>query len=471
MNPAVSQNPKSITAVTVDRLFGDRSYVITAEPGHAGELAKLLILYGDNGSGKTTILRMLYCLLSPARKGGFKTFLGRTPFASFSASFADGTVLSAVRPAGELVGSFELTLAYPDGTAASIALKADADLAIRQHSEEEEKRYENFLTRVRELGIALYYLSDDRQLQTIHLPEAAADQEEDVMYSVGTGVRVIRERLRDRFTTERVVFEDREPRGGLSLQPTIYAFETWARKHALRASNVGEGNANTIYTDVIRRITSAYQQNLAISSAGPLDQLRAQLEMLAERSRSFARLGLMSPPQVAELTRSLDVVDATSQSIVRSVLEPYVQGLEVRLTALQELHDVLATFMFSINDLYQGKRVEFNLREGLKILTAEGKLLPHEYLSSGEKQLLLMLCNTVMARDQTSIFVIDEPELSLNVKWQRKMVKTLLQCVSGSAVQFILATHSIELLSAYDSNVVQLHPVEWPLLSAVQSVS
>ncbi|KHD09288.1 hypothetical protein PN36_34135 [Candidatus Thiomargarita nelsonii] len=77
-------------------------------------------------------------------------------------------------------------------------------------------------------------------------------------------------------------------------------------------------------------------------------------------------------------------------------------------------------------------------------------------LSSGEKQLLLLFCNTLIARDKATIFIIDEPEISLNIKWQRQLIRTLLNFTKDSQVQFLFATHSIELLSQYRSNVVKL---------------
>ena len=77
-------------------------------------------------------------------------------------------------------------------------------------------------------------------------------------------------------------------------------------------------------------------------------------------------------------------------------------------------------------------------------------------LSSGEKQLLLLFCNIITAREQASIFIIDEPELSLNVVWQRKLVNALLAFSEGSSIQLILASHSIELLTQYDQNVCDL---------------
>jgi len=84
------------------------------------------------------------------------------------------------------------------------------------------------------------------------------------------------------------------------------------------------------------------------------------------------------------------------------------------------------------------------------------------HLSSGEQQLLLLFCNTLVSRARPSIFIIDEPEISLNVKWQRKLVQNLLDVSQGGNTQFIFASHSIELLTQHRDKVV---PVK-PLLSA-----
>jgi ABC-type glutathione transport system ATPase component len=77
-------------------------------------------------------------------------------------------------------------------------------------------------------------------------------------------------------------------------------------------------------------------------------------------------------------------------------------------------------------------------------------------LSSGEGQLLFLLASTIVARERSSLFMIDEPELSLNVAWQRQLVKSLLELTRDSSVQFVLATHSIELLTRYSEFVLDL---------------
>ena len=52
--------------------------------------------------------------------------------------------------------------------------------------------------------------------------------------------------------------------------------------------------------------------------------------------------------------------------------------------------------------------------------------------------------------------MIDEPEISLNVKWQRELIQSLLEITEGANVQFIFASHSIELISQHLNRVVKL---------------
>jgi predicted ATP-binding protein involved in virulence len=52
--------------------------------------------------------------------------------------------------------------------------------------------------------------------------------------------------------------------------------------------------------------------------------------------------------------------------------------------------------------------------------------------------------------------MIDEPEISLNVKWQRQLVQSLLSITDGASIQFIFASHSMELLAQHRNRVVKL---------------
>jgi ABC-type Na+ transport system ATPase subunit NatA len=68
-----------IRRIHVERLFGYLTYTLPNEKQKASDFDRLMILYGDNGSGKTTILTLVFCLLSPVLGRGEKTHIAHVP--------------------------------------------------------------------------------------------------------------------------------------------------------------------------------------------------------------------------------------------------------------------------------------------------------------------------------------------------------------------------------------------------------
>ena len=67
------------------------------------------------------------------------------------------------------------------------------------------------------------------------------------------------------------------------------------------------------------------------------------------------------------------------------------------------------------------------------------RLLPYK-LSSGEKQMLIILL-TVLVRDNAHcVLFMDEPEASLHIEWQQKLISMIREL--NPNVQLILTTHS-----------------------------
>jgi predicted ATPase len=64
-------------------------------------------------------------------------------------------------------------------------------------------------------------------------------------------------------------------------------------------------------------------------------------------------------------------------------------------------------------------------------------------LSSGEKQALRVLIETIGAEENTMI--VDEPEMSLHIDWQRALIKSMREI--NSSAQLIIATHSPEIMA------------------------
>ncbi|MGL5262285.1 MAG: AAA family ATPase [Bacteroides sp.] len=66
-------------------------------------------------------------------------------------------------------------------------------------------------------------------------------------------------------------------------------------------------------------------------------------------------------------------------------------------------------------------------------------LLPHQ-LSSGEKQILLILLTVLVQDFQPYVLFMDEPEASLHIEWQQRLISVIREL--NPNVQLIMTTHS-----------------------------
>ena len=89
-----------------------------------------------------------------------------------------------------------------------------------------------------------------------------------------------------------------------------------------------------------------------------------------------------------------------------------------------------------------GKRINRNSDELSFILKErcdEIIIKPYQ-LSSGEKQLLLILTTVLCQDSRPTIMLMDEPEISLHFEWQKILLESILEL--NPNIQIIVATHS-----------------------------
>lgn len=84
----------------------------------------------------------------------------------------------------------------------------------------------------------------------------------------------------------------------------------------------------------------------------------------------------------------------------------------------------------------------------ITVRTKEGKEIALGSLSSGQKQLLMIFLSALMAKDKS--ILIDEPEISMHVDWQSELIDAMHQ-LSPSA-QIIMATHSPEISASVNDD-------------------
>ena len=118
----------------------------------------------------------------------------------------------------------------------------------------------------------------------------------------------------------------------------------------------------------------------------------------------------------------------------------------------EELYSQLTLFQELLNSFMKDKLFQFDAGD-LVIETPNG-LVRYDDLSSGEKQLLILFIETLLQDEKPHVFVADEPELSLHIDWQRKIVPALLELNPNA--QVIVATHSPEVAATFRDQVFDM---------------
>ena len=117
----------------------------------------------------------------------------------------------------------------------------------------------------------------------------------------------------------------------------------------------------------------------------------------------------------------------------------------------------LGQFLDVLHGFIEKKQFSFDPGGNLKVVGRRGGAdheLPIAELSSGEKQLLIQLLEVLLQEKQPAILIADEPELSLHISWQEKLLRSLRQINENA--QVIVATHSPDIVSSYAKNVIDM---------------
>ena len=423
--------------IEVKSLFGYFDYLIEDDDDKC--MQDMLILYGDNGSGKTTLLQIVFYLLSTRDASGHKSKLANIKFKEVHITLSNNLTISAIRE-NKLIGGFCFCIRNEKQILQKANLVASLDdqkFAIRtSDSPELDKTYKEMLDMLRKINLNILYISDTRK-----------------GYDAGVDLPAITN-IKNGMSMEKYFFLNEDMRNFEEIDIVIKNLEKWIQTQALSASNTGELKTSEIYVEIIKKLVDSNHTHLANFS---ISTLKKNIILLNEKTNEFVKLGLISDPNYKVIEQVLNEDISYNSQIVYNVLFSYIRAQKAKLKELESLKRTLSMFVDNLNNYFNNKTISYTIKTGFIInqKITEDKIEFRD-LSSGEKQLVLLFCNIILASAKASIFIIDEPEISLNIKWQRSLLDTLLNLVSKNHVQFIIATHSIELLTKHNENVKKL---------------
>lgn len=127
----------------------------------------------------------------------------------------------------------------------------------------------------------------------------------------------------------------------------------------------------------------------------------------------------------------------------------YLEDSEKKLSVFEKLINRLDLFTNILNDRrFSFKRITIDKEFGFKIETTnDKKSLTLTELSSGEQQEVVMLYELLFKTSEDTLVLIDEPEISLHVSWQKEFLSDLKKVVKIQNINVAIATHSPQIIN------------------------
>ena len=117
----------------------------------------------------------------------------------------------------------------------------------------------------------------------------------------------------------------------------------------------------------------------------------------------------------------------------------------------------------SINKFLEGKEIKiginFRKQDINFIIFSDGKRSSFNVLSSGERHIVTLLFSVTHMSNTNGIVLVDEPELSLHIDWQKIILRELMSQIKQK--QVLVCTHSPDVISDYFEHLIEMKPKKW----------
>lgn len=144
----------------------------------------------------------------------------------------------------------------------------------------------------------------------------------------------------------------------------------------------------------------------------------------------------------------------------QKVLTLYINDTKEKLAPYNEIYKRIELFDKILNTKRLSyKRIKFNAKKGFFFETDIGDPLNLTQLSSGEQHQIVLLYELIFKANENVLVLIDEPELSLHVAWQKEFLNDLTKIIEIQNMPIVIATHSPQIIDSKWELTVDLEAV------------
>ncbi len=446
----------NIERITVDGLFNRFNHDLVFNPDE-----HITIMIGPNGYGKTVILRIIDTLFNKSPQG-----LTAFPFMRLKVDFDDGTALTVDAPSEEDTNGQEQHRAL-------IMRFWEGELPTEEHHIKPDFNLEEFGFDIREIDSILPFLDRVGSDEWINLQTEEVLSSSDIIDKhwqqllprIPSLSRLTPEWLQPIRDTIPVHFIDTER---LVVNTTRQPGNRYTRYGRYGSERIRIDRTVTRYSQELARLineTLTEYGNLSqsLDRTFPIrlvdqpeihesaeQELKKELINIENKRKQLTEAGLLVSSDEERQWPGLEDVDDSKLG----VLAVYAQDTKEKLAVFDDLYRRVDTLKRIINSRLSYKEFDVGA-EGFYVYSNDSKL-NLEMLSSGEQHELVLLYDLLFTVKSDSLILIDEPELSLHVAWQRHILQDLNEIAALSDFRMLLATHSPTIIGDRWDLVVEL---------------
>jgi predicted ATP-binding protein involved in virulence len=421
--------------ISINGLFGRFDYEI---PMNLDD--RITIIHAPNGFGKTALLRLIAALFGT----GDATLLS-VPYDELQVDFESGESVSVVKSAQKRE---------------SRTGKAGQGLRVVYHDRSKKHDFTLSDGRPEDFGIPVQLIDDI-------IPEL--DREGPHLWrNIETGELLNLEEVFDRYGDQLAVARQEHrpepPEWWKTLRQSVpirfiqaERLQAAARRSRVRHAKASTSRAVKLYSEelgaTIKQTLTEYaalSQSLdrtfparVVTHGSPLstERLQGALKEIEKKRARLVEAGLLEQEGEDTTVPALQQIDPANLP----VLSVYVQDTHKKLGVFDLLVAKVELFKRSINDRFLYKQISIG-KEGFTFTTAEEDQLDPVKLSSGEQHEIVLLYQLLFQAAENSLFLLDEPEISLHVAWQEQFLPGLQAITALSGFDALIATHSPQII-------------------------
>jgi len=189
-----------------------------------------------------------------------------------------------------------------------------------------------------------------------------------------------------------------------------------------------------------------------------VDKLKCELDEIEKERDRLKTLGILDDSESTQRVIPSEVVPQKLDSLREKhglFMIVYVKDTKEKLAVLREFSDKIDILLSILNRKFSRKKVSISRQNGLVVRDENNRIIPITALSSGEQHEIVLLYDLLFKAKPNSLVLIDEPELSLHLEWQKSFMDDMLRIIELSKLDILMATHSPYIVGDHTETLVE----------------